>query len=155
VAGGKRVRHEVERHLHLVAAAGLERARVLVAVAVRQVEEPTRHESGRPVWKDLAEPHGDERARAVGGELQGHLRESEDLERLGERLRVEREGERVVGPLIAREVGGLALRRPDTRLRPAGLDAQQRARTLERQLPDTGAHLRRRPLRLRHPTPRP
>jgi hypothetical protein len=72
-----------------------------------EVEEAARDERRRPVREDVAEAHGDERARAVDGELQGCLGEAENLERLGELLRVERERERVVLdlPYAAGELG--------------------------------------------------
>ena len=57
-----------------------------------------------PSGKTSQSAHGDERARAVDRELEPDLREAQDLERLGEGLRVERERERVVRPLVAGEV---------------------------------------------------
>jgi hypothetical protein len=70
VAGRDGVGDRVELDADAVAAAGLERLRVLVRVAVAQVEEAARDERGGAVGEDVAEPHAHERLRPVGLELE-------------------------------------------------------------------------------------
>ena len=115
---------------------------MLVALAMREVEDPARHERRGAVGREVAEADCQERARPVDGKLQPDLGEAEDLERLLERIGVERERERVVGALVGGEVGRLALRAPDARLGPVGLEAEELARLVERELPDARADVR-------------
>ncbi len=64
VSGRKRVRDRVELDPHAVAAARLEQLRVLVRVAVGEVEQAARDERRSAVGRDVAEADADERAAA-------------------------------------------------------------------------------------------
>ena len=145
----------VEADADVVAAPRLERPRLIVAVAVGQVEQAAGHEQRRSLGGDRAQAHRHQRARPVGRQRQLDLREAEDLERLLERL--EREGHRalVLGALLGRPVPGAAVRAPRAGVRARGLDAAEADRVVAGERPLLVLHLGRRPGRRGDPAPRP
>ena len=80
VTRGNRVRREVEGDAPLVASSGLQHGRLLVALAVCEVEEPAGDQRRRPVREDIAEAYADERLWAVDRERKDRLGEAEELE---------------------------------------------------------------------------
>src|SRR5215211_7500399 len=99
---------DIQGHPYLVAAPGLEWARILMALTVSEVEEATGDERRRAVGEDLAEADANEPERPVDREVESQGREPEDLERLVERLEVVGERARIVEPLVTGEVGVLS-----------------------------------------------
>ena len=71
---------ELERHARS-GCAGLERLRVLVAVAVGEVEHAARDEQRGAVGRHVAQPRGELRHRPVALELELHARVAEQLDR--------------------------------------------------------------------------
>ena len=112
MAGGEGVGDRVEGHGRVEALAGHKRSRLLVAVAVRQIEHLPGDELGAAVGRHVAEAHADQGARLVDGEPQGDLGRSQDLERGRERRRGEAQRATVLGTLVERPVAGRALGAP-------------------------------------------
>src|SRR5439155_19287053 len=118
-------------HAHLVAASRLERARLLVALTVAQVEQAACDERRGPVRGDVAEANGDERLGAVGRERQLELGEAEQLQPLGERLAGEGERQAVLGALVDRQIPRDSPGAPESAVEPGGLSSDEVERVVE------------------------
>ena len=114
-----------------------ERRHPLVRLVVGEVEDAEAHEGDRPVRPHLREARAHLGDGTVARHLQGHHRRAEERDRLGERLGVETERDRVVRPLVKR-----AFRAPVSVLQPDGVGPADggRRRDRERPAPDPERH---------------
>ena len=96
-------RGRLELDLDLGRDAGLERDGCVVAVAVREVEQPAAGEGGGAVGKDVAELGRDVRDGHGRGDGEPHARVAHHVEIRGERLPVVGEREGVVDALVVRQ----------------------------------------------------
>ncbi len=94
---------------------------MLVALPVREIEEPVADARGGPVGGDVGEARREERHGPVGGEGElGHGR-AQELESIGQGIGVEREGAPVLEPLIERQVRRELVGTPAARVEPERL----------------------------------
>ena len=122
--GGKECAIALSSTVTATVLAGYERRGRLVALAVRQVEHAARDERRRPVGRDVAQPYGEQCLRLIGADGEPRARDAEDLDPLGQRLRVEDERAPVLSALLERDVHAPAEAQP-----VAGVDAAlERAR---------------------------
>ena len=70
MAGGDRLADGAELDAHGHPLADGHGLRMLVRVAVREVEEAAREQQRRAVGRDVAQPDGDQRERLVGRQLE-------------------------------------------------------------------------------------
>ena len=129
MADRNRVADRVELHLDDVALTGLELLGLLVAVAVGEVQQPSRDEVRLAVRPDVAQPDDDEGERAVRGDLEAGEREPEDLDGLGQRPRCRSRATRRPRAAGPRVVDRAAVAAPGARI------GRDRLRTADRELP--------------------
>ena len=89
MAGRHHLTDGFQRQADALPDARTERLRLLVAVSMCQVEQPSGDKGGRAILMNVAQPHGDERELLVAGEIQNDLGQTEDRDRFRERLRCE------------------------------------------------------------------
>ena len=117
----------VQFHGHLIAPTGLERLRLVVSVAVGQVQKLPRYQQRGAVRQHLAETHHDRSLGAVGCQIERNDGSPEHRKRLLERRRVEHHRHAVVGALVVRVIGRLALATPRPGVQAAGLATEDAA----------------------------
>ena len=124
--GGKRLREVVELEPHPVAPARLEGHRVLVALPVREVEQPVADARGGPVGGDIGESRGDERHRPVDRQRELGDGWPQDLDPPGQGIGVEGEAAAVLEPLVRGEIRREAVGAPAARMEPERLRRPER-----------------------------
>ncbi len=156
MAGQKSVAEVVELDGDAVALAGLQRLRLAMPVAMREIERPIADTGRGAARRHVAEPHANERQRPVDCELERRLRRAQELEALGQRLGIEDERVAVILALIGRHVAVAAIGTPDPRCDAGGLlgaDGEGRRLARLRRQPARGQVIDARPDRRRRPDP--
>src|SRR5882724_10669026 len=121
VAHGKCVCDIVHRNRYQVALTRRHGFRMLVAVAVRKVEQAIGHPGGRAVGSDVVQAHGDKGHALVGGNLQGRHWGAQNFHSLWQSLRVECQRTTVVTALVRWRFTGRAKTAPFARAEAGSL----------------------------------
>ncbi len=109
--GRQPVAEVVELEAHAIKTPGLERARLGMAVTVRQVQHAVGDAERRAVRRHVAEPGDQMRHRPVGHDVELDHRRTQELDRLPHRVAVEDDRAAVVGALVARRAWTLSIPR--------------------------------------------
>src|SRR5215211_1196440 len=104
MAGGNPPRRVVQIDAHAISASGFERLRLLMAVAVSQVEQSIGDAGRRTAGVHVRHANADERLGSVRCELELGDRSTENDQRLLERLSIENERATIIVPLIRRKI---------------------------------------------------
>ena len=112
----------LQLHVHFIHHAGLQRLRLRMPRAVRQIKDAGAHQGCGAIWCNLTEAHNHSRNRRAAGDKEHCVRVAQHTQRLSQRRRGKERYKRFVRAQVTRQSGG----------QPAGTPAQGCMRAMRR-----------------------